>query len=99
MSAAGDDNSLVGFLGATHLRHDVADIRCRCDKKNLVVRLNDRIPLRNDRPVFAEDCRDPGIYGGDVLAEIAQFLVNQWATIIGFDTNQLGLTVGEVHHL
>ena len=99
IATPGDDNPLVGIFKPTQLTHDLADIFFGGDKKYLVALLYDGIALGKDRPVPAENRRDPGIHFGHVLAEESQFVPHQWPSLECTDSHQLDQTLGKIDNL
>jgi hypothetical protein len=58
-----------------------------------------RIALRDDRSALAEDRGHPGFDARHSLRQGAQRLTDQGAALVGFDTHQPHLTIGEIQHL
>lgn len=69
------------------------------DEEHLVIGLDDRVALRQDRVVAAEDGRHAGVDVGHVTTQLAQLLAHQRAAVIGAYCHQLRLAAGEVDHL
>jgi hypothetical protein len=51
VAAAGDHDALVGLVDAAQLGHHLADVLARRDEEHLVVGLDHRVALGDDRPV------------------------------------------------
>src|SRR5690606_32871561 len=99
MAAAGDQDVLVAFVQAAHFAHHRADVGFGGDEEYFVIGLDYGVALGQDRLVAAEYRRYAGVDVGHVRADLAQFLSNQRAAIVGAYGHQLRLAAGEVDHL
>ncbi len=99
VAAAGDQHPLVVVLEAAQLAHHRADVVLGGDEEHFVIGFDDGVALGNDRPVAAEDRRNPGVHVGHVLAQLAQLVAHQRAAVIGAHRHQLHAAGGEVDHL
>ena len=75
------------------------DIASRGNEKDFIVCFNDSISLGYDGTILTKNGSHAGIDQRHVLAQIAKFLVYQWAAVVSLDANQLDLPVGKVHDL
>ena len=71
MSATGDHHLLVAVFHAAHFAHHRTDVRLGGDKEHFIIGFDHRVALRHDRPVAAEDRRNPGVDIGHVFAQLS----------------------------
>ncbi len=99
VAAARDDHAPRRRLLAPHLLHDHADVLARRQEEHLVAVLDHRLAFGLDALARAVDRGDARVRARNVLAQRAQRLAHQRASLQRADAHQPHAAVGEVEHL